>query len=211
MVHDGDAVAQPLGLFHIVGGQEHRVAARAELADDVPQLAAGLGIEAGRRLIEEQQLGAADQRARDGEPLFLPAGERAHAGAAFLLELYEGEHFVHGVGAPVETTEQLHRFRDGEFVPELRVLELDAEALAQGPPAVAVVPVHAQHLHRSRIGEGEAFEDFDGGGLAGAVGAEEAEAFADLDGQIEPRHRDDVAEALDQPRAMNRRHVRRRA
>jgi len=86
-----------------------------------------------------------------------------------------------------------------------------SEALAQGPAAVAVVPVHAQHLHRSRIGEGEAFQNFDSGCFAGAVGTEEAEAFPGLDGQIEPRHGDDVAEALDQPRAMNRRHVRRRA
>ena len=45
----------------------------AELLEHVPQLPARLRIESGRRFVEKQQLGLADQCARHREPLFLPA------------------------------------------------------------------------------------------------------------------------------------------
>ena len=112
--------------------------------------------------------------------------------------------------APVEAAEQRDRLGDGELIAQLRVLELDAEALAQRASPGAVVPVHPQDFDRSGVGDREPFEDLDGGGLAGAVGAEQPEALAGFDGEIEPRDRYDVAVALDQPRAVNRRHVRRR-
>src|SRR5204863_168007 len=90
--------------------------------------------------IEEEQLGAVDQRAGDREPLFLPAGQRADAGAALFLELHEREHLVHRVGAPVEAAEQRDRLRDRELVAELGVLELDAETLARRAAMTASEP-----------------------------------------------------------------------
>ena len=191
-------------------GQQDSVAGCSERPDDLPELASRLGVEPGGRLIEEEQLGAVDQRAGDREPLFLPAGQRADAGATLFLELHEREHLVHRVGAPVEAAEQRDRLRDRELVAELGVLELDAETLAQRAPPGPVVPTHRQHLDRSRVGKREPFEDLDGGSLAGAVGAEQAETLAGLDREVETGNRHDVAVALDQPCTLNRRHVRRR-
>ena len=62
VVDDRDPVAEPLGLVHVMSGQDDRAAAVAEVADHVPELPAGLRVQAGRRLVEEQELGVADQR-----------------------------------------------------------------------------------------------------------------------------------------------------
>ena len=67
-----------------------------EAGDDVPELAARLRIEAGGRLVEEEQLGIADQRAGDGEPLLLAAGELLDPGVALVLELDQLQHLVDG-------------------------------------------------------------------------------------------------------------------
>jgi hypothetical protein len=53
---------------------------------------ARLRIETGGRLVEEEQLGTADERAGEGEPLFLAAGEIRDAGAPFFLQLHEANH-----------------------------------------------------------------------------------------------------------------------
>ena len=56
----------------------------AELVDAVPQeaqhLGAGAAVEVAGRLVGEDDLGPADQRAGDGDPLLLPAGQLATAG-----------------------------------------------------------------------------------------------------------------------------------
>ena len=49
-----DAVAA-LGLVHVVGGDEHGHAALGQPVDLVPELAARLGVDAGGRLVEEQE------------------------------------------------------------------------------------------------------------------------------------------------------------
>src|SRR5207248_7388630 len=43
LVDDGDAVAEPLGLVHVMRREQHRPAARAEPEDDVPELPPRLG------------------------------------------------------------------------------------------------------------------------------------------------------------------------
>src|SRR6185436_21019740 len=48
VVDDGDAVAQALGLLHQVRRQEHGFAAIADAADEIPDRAARLRVEAGR-------------------------------------------------------------------------------------------------------------------------------------------------------------------
>ena len=63
--------------------------AALELVDQVPELAARLRVEAGGRLVEEEQLGIADQRAGEREPLLLPARQRADARVALLLQLHQ--------------------------------------------------------------------------------------------------------------------------
>src|SRR2546425_10473231 len=97
-----------------MGGEEHSAARRAKPPDHLPQLAARLWIEPGRRLVQEQQLGPAHQRARHGEALLLPARQLPDPRRAPLLELDEPEDLVHGMGARVEAAKQPHRLRDGQ-------------------------------------------------------------------------------------------------
>ena len=77
VIDDRHPVAQPLGLVHVVRRQQDGPALGAEAADDVPELPARLRVEAGRRLVEEQQLRVADQGAGHRQPLLLAAGELA--------------------------------------------------------------------------------------------------------------------------------------
>ena len=86
----------------------------------------------------------------------------------------------------VEAAEERERFADGELFGEPRLLQRDADALADF--VVLLAPAAAEHFDFAGGGVEQAFEDFDRGGLAGAVGPEQAEAFALLDGQIEPAH-----------------------
>src|SRR2546428_213859 len=97
VVHDRHAVAQALGLFHVMGGQEHAAAPSPEGGDDVPQLATGLRVETRGRLVEKQELGTAHQGARDGEALLLPTRQLVHPGPALFLEFHQRQHVIHGL------------------------------------------------------------------------------------------------------------------
>ena len=56
----------------------------------------------------------------------------------------------------------------------------EPEALLDG--VVVSAPAHAQDFHVAGGRLDQAFDDFNGGGFAGAVGPKQAEAFAGLDG-----------------------------
>ena len=72
--HD-DAVGEPLRLLHVVRGQQDRLAEAAQVGDRLPRLAPRGRVEAGRRLVEEDQLGVADQAEREVQAPPLAAGE----------------------------------------------------------------------------------------------------------------------------------------
>ena len=76
VLDDRDAVGERLRLVEVVRRQQHGLAERLERADRLPRLAPRRGVEAGRRLVEEDQLGVADEREREVEPPLLAAGER---------------------------------------------------------------------------------------------------------------------------------------
>ena len=60
-VDHGDPVGQLVGLVEVLGGQHDGRAGRDQVADRVPHLAAGARVEAGRRLVEEDQRRLGDQ------------------------------------------------------------------------------------------------------------------------------------------------------
>src|SRR3546814_750744 len=68
LVDDADAVAQPLGLFHVVRRVEDGHALARELLDGVEDRVAGLRVDPDRRLVEHQQLRAVQQPDPDVEP-----------------------------------------------------------------------------------------------------------------------------------------------
>ena len=83
---DGDAVAEALGFFHQMRGEEDGFAAVADAADEVPDGAAGLRVEAGGELVEEDDFRIVDEREGDEEALLLAAGEIHEPGVALVGE-----------------------------------------------------------------------------------------------------------------------------
>src|ERR1700737_479237 len=69
VIDDGQSVAQPFRLIHVVGGEQHSPAGLLEAANQVPELAPALGIESGCRLVQKQNLRIAHQRGGYGQPL----------------------------------------------------------------------------------------------------------------------------------------------
>ena len=94
VVHDRHPVAQPGRLLHVVGGEQHRAAAGLEALDQLPDLEARLRVEAGGRLVEEEQLRVGHQGAGQGQALPLAARELADPRPALLLELDDGDDLV---------------------------------------------------------------------------------------------------------------------
>jgi hypothetical protein len=168
-----------------------------------------LRIETRRRLVEKEQLGIADERAGEREPLLLASAQLAHACAALLVELDHADHVVDVAAACVEAAEQPHRLLDGQLLGELRLLELDAEPLAES--ALVAIPPLAQHLDHPFVRSGQSFADLDRRGLSRAVGAEQPEALPRSDGEVEAVHGDHVTEALSQAGDAQRRLSRRGA
>ena len=111
MIDNGQAIAQALGFVHVVRREQDRAARLLEAANDVPELAPALGIEAGGGLVQKQNLGIAHQRRRHGQPLALPARKLADPGIGFLVELHLLQHLTRRTGLAIKTGKQLDRSR----------------------------------------------------------------------------------------------------
>ena len=81
-----DAVGHRLGLLDVVGGEDDRRAAGAQVAHDVPHALAELDVDPGGRLVEEQHLRPVRQRLGDQHPAHHAARELLHLGVALVPE-----------------------------------------------------------------------------------------------------------------------------
>ena len=174
-----DPVGERLRLVHVVGGEEDGLAELAQAADHLPRLAPGRGVEAGRRLVEEEQLGIADQRQRDVEAALLAAGElEPSASSAFSVEADELDRLV-DVARAAGSSRRTARPPRGpsaracsrhswSTIP-IRSRQLAVGARRDRRRARSTSPARAVAV---------ALEDLDRGRLAGAVGAEEGEDLA---------------------------------
>src|ERR1035438_4768861 len=68
LVHEGDAMAA-LGLIKVRGCDEDGEALRREVSEDIPELAAGDGIDAGGGLVEQENAGLWDEGADERQLL----------------------------------------------------------------------------------------------------------------------------------------------
>ena len=95
-VHHHDAVGEAQGLSLIVGHEHGRESGLAvELLELDLHLRAQVLVEGRERLVEQQHLGADDDRARECHALLLAAGELAHAAALETGELDHLERLAH--------------------------------------------------------------------------------------------------------------------
>src|SRR5206468_5659143 len=90
--------------------------------------------------------------------------------------------------ARVERRPEIDRLPDADALLQLRLLELDADALLQ---KVGVTGrIEAEHRGAPRVGLANAFDALHGRGLASAVGPDEPEdlALEHLEGDVIDRH-----------------------
>ena len=202
----GDAVAQGLRFFEVMRGQHDGVAVGIEPADELPQPLAQLHIHARGGLVEHDHRRAMHQRLRHQHPPLHAAREHAHVGVGLVGEVEAGEDLVDPgvVAADAEITRlQAQRFAHGEEGVEHQFLRHHAKLA----PRLAVVGHHVVTHHRQRalVDPRQTGQCGDQRGLAGAIGAEQAEEFALADRQIHPVERLERAITLAHPGNANRR------
>ena len=158
--HD-DAVGEVLRLVHVVRGQQDRLAERAQAGDQLPRVAPRGGIEARRRLVEEDQLRVAGDAEREVEPAPLAAGERVGARRRPSPRARPARspraRRAGRVGGAVELDRLAHRDRRGRSRPpagRCRSARRNARSRLRG--------VEAEHADLAGVGAAVAFEDLDG-------------------------------------------------
>ena len=146
-------------------------------------------VEVGRRLIHEQEIRRIDEQASEREAGFLPAGEYGDALEDVVLAEEEGGQDGAGLllGELVGLGAQLHH------VFEYRGVELEVVAAILGEIAGDDI---AAELAFAALNGNHAAENLEQGGLARAVGADEHDALAALDLQVEVAVDDVVAISL---------------
>ena len=99
LVHHDDAIGHAHGLLLVVGHVDERDAERAvDLLQLDLDLAPHLEVERGQRLVEQEHLRTVDERARQGDPLRLAAGQRRDVALGELRQAHELEVARHELG-----------------------------------------------------------------------------------------------------------------
>ena len=200
LVDDDEAVAQLLGLIHVVRGEDEGRAALLEAEQAVPQDVARLRVEPGGRLVEQQDAGVVDEAARDREAALHAAGELVDLALGLVSQLREVEQLVGLLRADLAGQAEVAAvdvevLAGVELTVEVVLLRHDPQAGADlGPMVVGIEAEDAQtparagrdgadHLHRR--------------GLARAVRAEQAERLPRRDLERQAVDREEVGLALD--------------
>src|SRR5204862_4031002 len=131
----------------------------------------GLRVEAGGRLVEEEQFGPPDDAQRNVQPAGLAAGQLADPRPRLAGQPDQVDRFLGPAGTRVERGEVPDDLEHGELRTGAGQLEHDADP---GPPGPARPGrVLAEHVDRAVIAAPEALQDLDRGGLARAVRPEQ--------------------------------------
>ena len=203
------------------GVEERDVVAHDEERPSVPrqephQPTLRVGVEVVRRLVQQEEVGAAEQDPRKLEPTTLAARERSDRQAEPILGEPEPGDDRPRIGlGPVPAEPLVLLLQPGEardpilrrvlLEPEPRLLhpslQLDEPASAQEvldaagrvvvpmlPRILSEVAQRPAALHRPRLGRHLAGEDPERAGLAGAVAADDTHLVAARDGEVEIAH-----------------------
>ena len=178
VVHDRHPVAERLGLVHVVGGQHDGAAGVVDLRAAGPTGCAG-------------PAGRGRPSARPGTPVPGRAPGRRRSTAAASGRRRASRCWVSACSVSptvssissarlhadaVQRRERADLLARGQPLEEGRRLQLDADARQQ--PVVARPRRLAEHADGPAVGLTQALDDLQGGGLAGAVRAEDAEELA---------------------------------
>ncbi len=176
-------------------GQDHRGAGRVDGADELPHRAADLDVDAGSRLIEDQQLRLVHHRAGNHQPPLHAAGQRAR----LHLCLVPQAQLLQVLLRPFRRFLARDAVEAGLVHADVeRLLELVEVDLLRHQPdqphrrAAILVDRYAEHVRIAGSGVHQRGQDADQGGLAGTVGTEQGEKIAGLHGQADAFQRFDA-------------------
>jgi len=200
-VHHHEPVAQLLGFIHVVSRQHQGDAALLQAVEAVPQDVARLRIETGGRLVEQQQVGFAHQRAGDRESTFHPARQRVDPFVRSFGQLHELEQFAGAAPALraryVEVAPIDHQVLDhGQLRVELVGLGDHTHASSDRGPVRHRIEI--EDPHGAGGDRRDTADHPHGRGLAGTVGPQESERLTRLDVEIDAGNRGELAELLGQ-------------
>ena len=186
LVDDADAVGHLLGLFDVMRGQDDGDAFGLQRPHHFPHALAQFDVDAGGGLVEEQHLRLVRQRLGDHHPALHAAGQGDDLGVLLVPQRQVLQHLFDMSGvfrlaeqAAAETHRRPHRF-EGVGVQLLRH-QPDQRARR------AVIPVDVMAVDRdTALAQiGDAADDADQRGLAGAVRPEQGEDLAAPDVEID--------------------------
>src|SRR5579883_312428 len=176
MIDNGNAIAELLCLFEIVGGEENGSAAAIELDHMSPELLSQLYIDAGRRLVEDEDRRAMHHRLRHHEAPTHAARKGARIGIGLRGET---DGLEDRVGAALPRRNAIEPRMEIEQLPG-REEGVQVELLghhADGGTGVTRIGIDVDPPDARGAGalDDEAGENVDEGRLAGTVRAEKAE------------------------------------
>jgi hypothetical protein len=199
--HD-DPIGEVLRLVHVMRRQQNGLAKPGQASDHLPRLAPGGRVKARRRLVEEQQVGIADQGDRHLQPPLLTAGKTHDPLVPLLAEADDLDHLVDGPATRVKARVHRHRLANGQ-------IRLDAGRLEDNPdprPQARALRcgIAAEDLHLARVTRAVALEDLDRRRLPGTVRTQQREDLADRDLEIDAAHRLNRTVRLPEPTHAHR-------
>ena len=198
-----DPVREPLGLLEVVRGEDDRLAELAQPLDHLPSGAPRRRVEAGGRLVQEHELGVADECEGDVDAALLAARQPAAAAVAHLGQARQPQHLVERQRPLVVARVELDDLGHGQLGLDARLLQDDAEPPAPG--RARRLRVLAQDADLAGGPRAEPLQVLDRGRLAGAVGAEHREHLAGAHGEVDAVDGHDVAVGDAQAADLDRR------
>src|SRR2546426_1529363 len=215
-VEDVDVVANPHHQAHVVIDQQHRdVEPLPHRVQQLRQTRRLLRVEAGRRLVQQQQPRPHRERARDLDTPLDPRRQVARQRACGTVEVehvkdracafhrrafrVRGERQMERVAERVAPAERVHRhdqvLGDGHRAPQLEVLKCARDAEARSHVRRRIDQRVAFEEDRALVRGDDAGDAVEERRLAGAVGTDQAEDLAAVQVQRHSVQSDDSAEA----------------
>src|ERR1035437_3043596 len=198
-VQDGEAVAA-FGFFHQVSGNDDRDALLiAEDLEVLPKVAPGAGIEAGRGLVEEQNLMMVEQAFGEFDAALHASGKCFHAVAGAVQQSYTREYLCDsllelGTTQAVEVSLMPEIFIRGELGIDALGLEDDANVAAPRSGLANRVQPSDHGAAGSR--DHERGKNSEQSSLAAAVWTEETEEFGGANVERDAVERDAILVAM---------------
>ena len=155
-------------------------------------LIAGRGVKVPGGFVREEEGGAVDEGAGDGDPLLLAARKLARIVPEAMVEPHRGELFagpIESVGRACELARRSHVLDGGHGGDEVECLEHDADVPPPEPRERVLVEgreIFPRYLDLPGCRPLEPADDHEQGGLAGPRGPDDAQRFAGGEVEVDP-------------------------